>query len=117
MLRSLTMLNEMGDLTLAWTEDQDEKMETLIEKMMAKGVTFFIIENRMGLRSKLKDAGDAHKHRALAIPDEDIAKFVDDGTAEIVPTSQEKVGKTRISRDKKEIVKKQSVGVKRKIGG
>lgn len=116
-LRSVTMLNQSGDTTIAWTEDRDDEMEAIIAKKMREGVTFFIIENRAGLRSKLKKADDARKHRALAIPDEDLAAFVGSGAGEAVETPKEPVKKSRISRNPKEVAKSQSVGVKQMKGG
>lgn len=116
-LRSVTMLNQSGDTTIAWTEDRDSEMEAIIAKKMAEGVTFFITEPRAGLRTKLKNVKDARKHRALAIPDEDFATFVATGAGDAVETPKEPVKKSRISRNPKEIAKSQSVGVKQMRGG
>jgi len=80
-LRALTMLNECGDTTIVWTSDRDEEMEAIIERKMASGCAFYIIDPRFGTREKLRDARDASRHRMLAIPDEDLLKFVG-GTAE-----------------------------------
>ena len=117
MIRSLTMLNESGDTTIAWTEDRDDEVEAIIAKKMAEGCTFFIIEPRMGLRSPLTDAADARKHRALAIPDADWAKFVGEGGGEAVKTPAAPVKKTRVSRSAKEVASSQSVGVRPMRGG
>jgi len=115
-MRGLTMLNERGDTTIAWTSDRDAEMEALIEKKMKAGITFFIIEDR-GLRSPLKQSTDARKHRALAIPDEDFAKFVEDGAGEAVPTPAEPVKVKRKAKTAKEVATSQSVGVKPMQGG
>lgn len=37
-LRAVTLLNEMGDTTIVWTQDRDDEMERIIEKKMAEGV-------------------------------------------------------------------------------
>lgn len=116
MTRALTMLNEAGDTTLSWSEDRDAEMEVIIAKKMAEGVTFFIIEPR-GARTKLEHAGDAAKHRALAIPDEDLRKFVEIGSGMAVATPKEPMRKSRISRDAKEVSRSTSVGVKQRRGG
>ena len=118
MTRSLTMLNESGDTTIAWTEDLDDEIAEIIQRKMDEGVTFFIVEREHGTRMKLEDAADAKKHRALAIPDEDLRKFVDGGaTATVTPTPREKITKSRVSRDAEEVAKSNSVGVKQRKGG
>lgn len=118
MSRTLTMLNESGDTTIAWTEDLDDEIEKIIEKKMSEGCTFFIIEREHGTRMKLEEPTDARKHRALAIPDEDLRKFVDGGaTATVHPTPKEKITNSRISRDAKEVAKSNSVGVKQRKSG
>jgi hypothetical protein len=83
-VRRLTVLNEAGDTTISWTEDRDEEMEAIIQKKMDQGVTFFIVTRGRGKTltqrgPKLDRAADARKQRALVIPDEDLAKFVEGG--------------------------------------
>jgi hypothetical protein len=116
-LRALTVLNECGDTTISWSEDRDAEMEAIIAKKMAEGVTFFIIEPRRGARRKLNDAADAMKHRALAIPDEDLRKFVEAGSGSAGPTPDEPVRGSRISRDPKEVAKSHAVAAKPRKGG
>jgi hypothetical protein len=79
--RACTILNEQGDVTIVWGEEDDARMEAIIAKKMAEGITFFIIEPRFGglaapRRTKLENVADARDHRALAIKDEDFARFV-----------------------------------------
>jgi len=120
--RALTMLNENGDTTIVWTEDRDDEMESIIAKKMAEGVTFFIVSPRFfGLlpskMTKIEDAAEARKHRALTIPDEDFAKFVESGGGDVVKTSAQPTTGSRVSRDPKEVAKSESVGVKQRRGG
>ena len=37
-VRSITLLDESGDTTFAWTESADEKMTELIRKKMDEGI-------------------------------------------------------------------------------
>jgi hypothetical protein len=117
MMRSLTMLNESGDTTISWTEDLDSEIEKIIKKKMAEGVTFFIIEREHGARMKLEKPKDARKYRALAIPDDDLRKFVESGAAVADDTPSEPIKNSRISRDAKEVAKGKSVGVQPRRGG
>lgn len=113
---ALTMLNESGDTTVAWTSDRDEEMARIIEKKMAAGVTFFVIEDR-GLRTKAESASDAMRTRQLAIPDEDLLKFVEEGKGEALPTPKAKITGSRRSKNAKEVATRHSVGVRQRVGG
>lgn len=119
---ALTMLDRSGDTTIHWTEDRDDEMEAIIEKKMAEGCTFFIIDPRYGSREKLKDARDACRGRTLAIPDEDFAKFVGSlaapaGSAEVVATPPTPAKTVRKARTAKEVAKSESIGVRPRAGG
>lgn len=116
---ALTMLNERGDTTIYWSPDKDDEMEAIIQKKMDEGCTFFIIDPRFGHRQKLTDASDAAKHRMLAIPDEDLRKFVGDsgGKAVALPTPDAKAKTIKRATTAKEVAKAESVGVKPKRGG
>jgi len=121
-LRAVTMLNESGDTTIVWTEDRDEEMRDIIEKKMAAGVSFFIVEPRFfGIlppkKTRVESVDDALKHRALSIPDEDFSRFVESGSGDAVKTPDAPVKGARRSKDAKEIAASQSVGVKPMKGG
>jgi hypothetical protein len=120
--RALTILNQMGDTTIVWTEDRDDEMERIIAAKMAQGVAFFIIEPRFfGLlpskKTRLEDAASARHYRALTIPDEDFAKFVDSGSGEAVKTPSAPAKGARRSKNAGEVARAQSVGVKPMKGG
>lgn len=119
---AMTLLNEAGDVTIVWEEQNDGAIEELVQRLMDRGVTFFVIEPRMGGvappdKKKMKKFGDALKHRALAIPDEEVAKFVEEGRAVAVRTPDAPVKKSRVSRSAKEVAKSESVGVRPRSGG
>ncbi len=120
--RVLTVLNEAGDTSISWTSDRDREMESIIEKKMAEGVTFFIVERGRGQTltkrgPRLENAADACKQRALIIPDEDLRKFVETGLGQAVATPAGKIKKSRLSRSAKEVAKSESVGVRQRRGG
>lgn len=126
-IRALTMLNERGDTTIVWTEDRDDDMTAIIEKKMAEGCIFYLIDPRFGTREKLRNAGDASRHRLLAIPDEDFAKFVggpvdpaagaEAHSAAVVPTPDAPIKNARRAKTAKEVASGESVGTKPRRGG
>ena len=120
--RSLTLLNESGDQTIVWPEENDAEMERIIKKKMEQGIVFYIIEPRAwGLlppkKTELKNFDDALKHRALSIRDADFAAFVGEGKAEAIPTPVAPVKGARRSKSAKEIAASESVGIKPRRGG
>jgi len=120
--RALTLLNEQGDVTIIWTEDRDAEMEAIIEKKMAEGIVFFIIEPRFGgavapAKTELRDSADARRYRALAVRDEDFARFVGAGAGEVVGTPAAPVRRARKSKAPAEIARAESVGVRQRRGG
>jgi hypothetical protein len=98
-------------------------MEAIIAKKMAEGITFFIIEPRFGglaapRRTKLENVADARDHRALAIKDEDFARFVGEAeTATVTKTPPASVKTVRRARTAKEAASTETVGVRQMRGG
>lgn len=122
MSRALTILNEQGDQTIVWTPDRDAEMERIIEKKMAEGIVFFVIEPRFGgltapALTPLKKVEDARKHRALAIKDEDFTAFCGMAGADVVKTPEAKAKTVRKARTPKEVAQNESVGVQPMRGG
>lgn len=119
---STTILNEMGDTTIAWTSERDDEMAAIIAKKMKEGVTFFIIEDD-GAKSELKvktakaiKAATAERRR-VSVPDEDFATFVSGGKGVEMKTPAVRRGRTRVSRDAAEVARSDSVGVKQRRAG
>lgn len=121
--RALTFLNETGDTTIMWEADNDERMQAIIEKKMAEGFTFSIIEPRMGgivppdASKPLKKFKDATKHRALSMRDEDFERMVADGAADLVKTPAQPVKTVRKAKNAGEVAKAESVAVRPARGG
>jgi hypothetical protein len=120
--RSLTLLNDAGDQVITWEESSDAEMERIIEKKMAQGFTFYIIEPRAwGLfppkRTELKNFGDALKHRALSIKDADFAAFVGEDKGKVVTAPTAPVKTVRRGKSAKEVAQSESVGVQPRRGG
>lgn len=121
-MRATTIMGEQGDVTIVWTDDEDDKMEAIIAAKMAQGVVFFIIEPRFfGLlpsrRTELKYATDARKHRALAIKDDQFGAFVEAGHGDVVKTPDQPVKSKRKAASAKDAASNETVGVRPMRGG
>lgn len=123
MKRALTILNETGDVTITWDAENDDRMVEIIERKIKAGITFFLIEPRMGglvapdTSKPLKKVKDALKHRALSMKDEDFEALVAEGKAELVQTPAAPARTVRKARSAREVTGGESVGVRPMRGG
>lgn len=120
--RALTFLNEQGDVTIVWTEEDDDRMAEIIQKKMDEGVAFYIVEPRMGglqapRKTELANVADAMRQRALTVKDEDLAKFVGLGSINVAKTPAKPVKTVRRAKTAKEAASSESVGVRQMRGG
>jgi hypothetical protein len=120
--RAVTILGEQGDVTIVWTEDEDDRMEAIIADKMAQGIAFFIVEPRFfGLlpprRTALASAADARKHRALSIKDAQFADFVEAGHGDMVKSPDAPAKTVKRATSAKEAAQNETVGVKPLKGG
>lgn len=124
MMRTLTILNETGDVTIEWSPENDAAMLEIIERKMAAGVMFYVIPPRKpGARGRapgpkpLKNAADALAHRSLSIKDADLSKFVLEGHGTVVPSPSEPVQTVKRAKTAREVATGNSVGVQPRRGG
>ncbi|WP_143278986.1 hypothetical protein [Bradyrhizobium sp. C9] len=98
-------------------------MVEIIERKMKAGVTFFLIEPRMGglvapdTSKQLKKVKDALKHRALSMKDQDFEAMVAEGKAELVQTPAAPARTVRKACTAREVATRESVGVQQMRGG
>lgn len=114
-----TILNEMGDSTIAWTQEMDDYWEGVIKEMMARGVSFFIVDRESDLRTPLKKPKDARKNnpRRVAIVDDTLRAAVEAGKGNLLPAPEGKIKGSRQTKDAKEAAKTTTVAVKARQGG
>lgn len=123
MPRALTILNETGDVTITWEEENDDRILPIIERKMKAGITFFLIEPRMGglvapdTSKQLKKAKDSLKHRALSMKDKDFEDMVAEGKAVLVQTPDAPARTVRKASSAREVATGESVGVRQMRGG
>lgn len=120
--RSTTVLNNSGDSSITWTEENDEVMEKVIAKKMAEGVSFFVVKPRLfGViptgRKKAASIEEAMRGRALSVRDADFAAVIADGSAHLArrPDGGEYQGE--LVRDPKVAARSHTVAVGARAGG
>lgn len=120
-LRSLTLLNGSGDVTLVWDEGSDAQIEEIIRQKMAEGMTFFVVEPVAGglaapRKTTLTEPLQAMKNRALVIDDAQLEAFVNSGAAAVTKTPR---GRKTVKRatTAREVATSQTIAVKPRAGG
>lgn len=119
--RSMTLLNEMGDIEVTWDSQNDDAMREVIERKMKEGVRFFILKPFPGgflyRKTALKTMAQLTENR-VKIGDADVEKLFVEGKVEVVRTHSgatlETVG---IAKDAKDAATKRTVGVRPLQGG
>jgi hypothetical protein len=73
--RSLVLLNELGDVEVEWTPENDGVMRGIIQKKMDEGVRFFQVTVRddQALREPIRNVEDLVRMR-INVADEDIER-------------------------------------------
>ena len=85
--RSITWLNETGDITLSWTKDRDKVMKEIIKRKMEEGYTFFIVKS--GLRGdnyvKVTSVDQIKKHN-ITMTDKEAESLIGGSNLSSLPT-------------------------------
>lgn len=121
----LTFMDETGDSSLTWDEDTAEKMIPIIERRMAEGFKFFILEDQPGdvpaRKIELKDPEQLKGVSSVIVKDEDLMSLLTAGTVSLAPPlpATRPVNTARRARTPKEVVSSKApiVGVKAARGG
>lgn len=117
MERSMTLLNEMGDLTITWDSDKDDEMAKIIQKKLDQGIRFFVIQPFNKKHVEVKTLADI-TGRTITVPDEDVEKLFTDGKVGIIQRVVGTVVDTiHAATSVKEIATNHTVGVKQLSGG
>lgn len=119
--RSLTLLNEMGDIEVTWDSSNDHVMREVIEKKMKEGVRFFILKPVLGgafyRKTALRTMSDLKENR-VKIGDNDIENLFVEGKVQVVRTaSGAELDTIGIAKTPEQAAKTRTVGIKAFSGG
>lgn len=119
--RSMTLLNEMGDVEVTWDSQNDDAMREVIEKKMKEGVRFFILKpfagNFLYRKTALKTVADLKENR-VKIGDSDVEKLFEAGKVQVIRTDTGAALETiAVAKTATEASKKRTVGVRPLQGG
>lgn len=76
-MKTCTMLNMTGDVTIAWTDENSKEIKDWIEDKLSQGCTFFIVEKKMKfipVKKKIKSTADLPSVGEVKLSDSDAAK-------------------------------------------
>lgn len=119
--RSMTLLNDMGDIEISWDSSEDDAMRQLIAKKMAEGVRFFTLAPVLGgvlyRKKSMKTMADLNENR-VKVTDRDVAALFEAGKVALTRTNDGgEVKTTGIAKTPDEVVKTRTVGVRSLRGG
>lgn len=126
-IRSMTLLNISGDITLTWTEEQDKNIEKLIQEKIKEGYSFFSYQPNTGLKKFFKEKSlkkiqttknlTERKITIKDIHDEKISDFVTQNSIAVLKMTGSKFKAIEKLKEPKKISKSHTVAVKRIQGG
>lgn len=85
---AVTFLNGCGDITITWTESEDETIRQMLEQKMEEGYSFFIVEDGflgklMGKRTRLKKLDQLGDKRRVFLDDKDLENLFKQGKVNV----------------------------------
>ena len=122
MMKTLTLLNERGDTTLAWDESADDQMRETIKKKMEEGMQFFLLKPRIGgifghAKVKIKKVGEAMDARAVILADADFAALIAGGTVGTTETPKGEIETTGIAKTADDVINHGTAAGTKKLKG
>ena len=119
--RGLMFLNCFGDVTLTWSEQEDEKMKQHIQKLIDEGHMFFIIKKKFLIFNKevqVNCAKEINDNKVLVKDDKIAGILLDVKNAKLAGKSKDdSYDVVKGSKEPAEIVKSQAVCIKPSRGG
>ncbi len=120
--RSLTFLDETGDITIVWDEESEDQMIPLIQKRLDEGYQFFILQPRAipilpPKKVRAKNVEEIKKAGCAILKDADMDQLFKEGTISTSTASTGSLDVVRKGKTAKEIKSSQAVAVKPARGG
>lgn len=125
--RTMTLLNFSGDITLTWTQEQDEQIQQLIEQKLKEGYSFFVIHPNTGLKRLFKKEAKINVHSMddvtkrevimKTIDDEAIADFISNNPVGLIQMSSQELNAVEKLHDATSIAKSNTIATRPIQGG
>lgn len=119
--RSMTLLNEHGDIEIAWDSQHDDAMREIIAKKMAEGVRFFIIKPLFGStifmrKAQMKTLADLNSNR-VSIKDDALAAMFSAGKIAVFRSGETAIDTQGVAKTPDDVINNKTVGVRALQGG
>lgn len=119
-MASMTLLNGTGDVTITWSEENEEKMRSLIERKLKEGYSFFVIEKILGFiphKTKVLTMDQVKVGSKILLQDEDAVRLFEEGHIGVEKVESRKFETKHRTEDVDEILKSETLGVRRIAAG
>lgn len=130
---AIVFLNMTGDVTIGWTEENQDAILALVAEKMKEGYSFFILKPRwLGLgtkRVKAKSIDEISAAGSVVVDDANFTRMmkrlgdpaveavVAQGQAHLVQANHPVEEMGRLAKTPEEVVQHQTVAVRRVVGG
>lgn len=119
-MASMTLLNGTGDVTITWTAENEESMKALIEKKIKDGYSFFVVEKIFGIiphKTRVTSIDQVKLGSKLLLQDNDALRLFEEGKIEVEKTEGRKYDTKHRTEDVDEILKSETLGIRRMAAG
>lgn len=76
-MNTCTILNVTGDVTIAWTNENNEEIKSWIETKLKEGCIFFVVEKKLGfipVKKKITDVSNLPNEGEVKLDDKSLSK-------------------------------------------
>lgn len=118
-MKTMTLLNRTGDITIGWAPEDNDKMIAMVEEKMKAGFTFFVVKGEDHVR--LRKIGDLNGAREVILDDKGAESLFKAGKVGIVErakgVARDVMDTIRPAKTALEVATNHTVAVRRMAGG
>lgn len=88
-MNTCTMLNVTGDVTIAWTDENNEEIKKWIEAKLEEGCVFFVVEKKLGfipVKKKITSTENLPEAGEVKLDDKSMTKAFSTEAPKIAPS-------------------------------
>ena len=118
--RSMTLLNQLGDVTIIWKPENDSAMKEMIRAKLKQGIRFFVIKKipLVPLYRRAAVGQDINlPSRRIDLSDKDLEKLVESGTVTLAKHSGNEMEFVKATKDVEEIATNRTAAMPQMVGG
>lgn len=125
----MTLLNETGDITITWTDEEDSEVRAMVAKKMEQGYSFWVVERPswwkeiLGAKAQQVRVTDISQlkrgERSVVLADKDVEALFEQGKVGVVKSMPKhgEVETTRRARTVQDVMTNNTLAIRPIAGG